>query len=191
MFKYVLPNIGLQINRHEFEIFTVSFIYIWNMHWFDWIWSILGQTVWLLHCSAAIIGHYMNQRCLRWHKSLKPTWLFPTSSSGFRRRLLTAWSLSRWGWTASCPEGCRQHSPSTLSPTRYKTLGSFNTRVGTIAYFPQKDVCNKYILVIVISFLSVILLLWYRYCGHCKRALVDLNTWELWAKVTLRKKLKT
>lgn len=39
-------------------------------------------------------------------------------SSAFRRRPLTAWSRSLWGWTASCQEACRPLWPSTLWPTR-------------------------------------------------------------------------
>lgn len=38
--------------------------------------------------------------------------------SAFRRRPPTAWSLSLWGWTASCRGACRPLWPSTLWPTR-------------------------------------------------------------------------
>lgn len=56
-------------------------------------------------------------QCLH-YSSIKPSAL----SSAFRHQLLTAWSRSLWGWTASCQEGCPPLWPSTLWPTRYSVM---------------------------------------------------------------------
>lgn len=59
----------------------------------------------------------------RHYSSIKPSVLLLSAlSSTFRHQLLTAWSRSLWGWTASCQEGCPPLWPSTLWPTRYSVM---------------------------------------------------------------------
>lgn len=102
-----------------------------QVFWFLKVFSSTGTLA--LVCPIIVVSHWF----IRLH-------------SAFRRRLLTAWSRSRWGWTASCREACRPLWPSTLWPTRcchHHSVSAFHrhvtetSRVNKVGDQNQKTSC--------------------------------------------------